>query len=235
MEPSRYVEKNPESRRASLANDVANKLVTFIQENNYTPGTRIPSEFELAEHFEVGRGTIREAVKLLISRNVLEIRPAKGTFVCENPGITMDPLGLQFVQDKKKMIRDLLDLRVVLESYAIRNTVYNASEEEIARLKQYADTIEANQDNNAVCVENDIAFHKCIAESCGNSAISIVLPIIRTGMEHFNQMNFEREWHNVNKGHYAIIEAIELKKPLLAEAEIVKHLNYVLEKMKEMD
>ena len=123
MEPSRYVEKNPESRRASLANDVANKLVTFIQENNYTPGTRIPSEFELAEHFKVGRGTIREAVKLLISRNVLEIRPAKGTFVCENPGITMDPLGLQFVQDKKKMIRDLLDLRVVLVTLAIEPMV----------------------------------------------------------------------------------------------------------------
>lgn len=235
MEPTRYVEKNPESRRASLANDVANKLVAFIQENNYTPGTRIPSEFELAEHFEVGRGTIREAVKLLISRNVLEIRPAKGTFVCEKPGITMDPLGLQFVQDKSKMIRDLLELRVVLESYAIRHTVYNASEEDIAKLKQYADAIEQNQDNNDICIENDIAFHKCIAESSGNSAISIVLPIIRTGMEHFNQMNFDREWHSVNSDHYAIIEAIEAKNPMLAEAEVVKHLNYVSKKMKELE
>lgn len=234
MEPSCYVEKNPESRRAPLANDVANKLVSFIQENHYTPGTRIPSEFELAEHFQVGRGTIREAVKLLISRNVLEIRPAKGTFVCEKPGITVDPLGLQFVQDKSKMIRDLLELRVVLESYAIRNAVYNATEEDIAKLMKYADNIEQNQDNNDICIQNDIEFHKCIAESCGNSVISIVLPIIRTSMEHFNKMDFAREWHAVNKGHYAIIEAIKVKKPLLAEAEIVNHLNYVSEKMKEL-
>ena len=133
------------------------------------------------------------------------------------------------------MIRDLLELRVVLESYAIRHTVYSASEEDIAKLKQYADAIEQNQDNNEICIQNDIEFYKRIAESSGNSAISIVLPIIRTGMEHFNQMNFDREWHSVNSDHYAIIEAIEAKNPMLAEAEVVKHLNYVSKKMKELE
>lgn len=47
---------------------------------------------------------------------------------------------------------------------------------------------------------------QCIAESCGNSGISIVLPVIRKGMEDFNKLNFEREWGPVNKGHYAMID-----------------------------
>lgn len=235
MEAGRYIEKNPEARRSSLANDVANRLVDFIQENDIEPGSRLPSEFELAEQFAVGRGTVREAVKLLISRNVLEIRPAKGTFVCENPGLTGDPLGLEFVRDKVKMVRDLLELRIVLESYAIRNAALRATPEQISKMREYLDAIEAcGDEDEELRVQNDIAFHQCIAESSGNSVMSIVLPIIRSNMEHFNKMSFERQWDVVNQGHYAMLRAIESKNPMLAEAEAVKHLSYVTEKMSAM-
>ena len=50
-------------------------------------------------------------------------------------------------------------------------------------------------------------------------------------MEHFNSLDFEREWGLVNAGHRAIIAAIEQHNPMLAEAETVKHLSYVTEKM----
>jgi len=234
METGKYIEKSPEMRRSPLALEIANKLVDFIREKDYAPGDRIPSEFELADQFGVGRGTIREAVKLLISRNVLEIRPAKGTFVCETPGITKDPLGLAFVQDKVKLINDLLELRIVLESYAIRNASLRATPEQIKLMRQCVDAIEENKEDNAACVKNDIAFHQCIAESSGNSVISIVLPIIRGNMEYFNSLSFEREWDMVNKGHYAMLEAIEMHNPMLAEVETLKHLSYVSEKMKDM-
>lgn len=79
MPSDSYIASSPDTKRPSLANDVANKIVEMIRCNEYEPGTRIPSEFELADEFGVGRGTIREAVKLLVSRNVLEIRRAKGT------------------------------------------------------------------------------------------------------------------------------------------------------------
>ena len=50
-------------------------------------------------------------------------------------------------------------------------------------------------------------------------------------MEHFNRLDFEREWDVVNSSHCAIITAIEQRNPMLAEAEMVKHLSYVTEKM----
>ena len=234
MEEAPYIAKNEKARRSPLAYEVANKLVVFIQKNNYAPGDRIPSEFELAEQFEVGRGTVREAVKLLISRNVLEIRPAKGTFVCQQPGVTGDPLGLEFVQDKDKMMRDLLELRIVLETYAIRNAALRATPEQIEQMHGFLDEIDAHIDDNDVCVKNDVAFHQLITESSGNSVISIVLPIIRTNMEHFNSMDFTREWDTVNRGHRAMLAAIEAHNPMLAEAETVKHLSYVSEKLRDM-
>lgn len=230
-----YIAKNPAARRAPLANEVANKIVDFIQQAKIEPGTRIPSEFELAEKFEVGRGTVREAVKLLVSRNVLEIRPAKGTYVSENPGVTKDPLGLEFVPDKVKMVKDLLELRIVLECYAARNAANNASREQIETMKELVDSIDENMDDNELCTKYDMELHRCLAESSGNSVISIVLPVIRSNMQQFNDMSFERQWDVVNNGHRSIVNAIEQHNPMLAEAETVKHLSYVSEKISGMD
>lgn len=235
MRSDDYIAKNPAARRAPLANDVANKIVAFIQKSDIQPGTRIPSELELADMFQVGRGTVREAVKLLVSRNVLEILPAKGTFVCENPGIMGDPLGLEFISDKVKMIKDLLDLRIVLECYAVRNAAYNASKEQIETMKGYIASIDENMENSDICAKYDMELHRCLAESSGNSVISIILPVIRSNMQHFNGMSFERQWDIVNNGHRAIVEAIEQHNAMLAEAETVKHLSYVSEKIKDMN
>ncbi len=234
MQNDPYIATGNGKKRLSLSNDVANKIVEKIRQDAFEPGSRLPSEFELAEEFGVSRGTIREAVKLLVSKDVLEIRPAKGTFVRENPGMSEDPLGLAFMQDQEKMIRDLLDLRILLECYAAKNAAYNAKPEQIAHMKELADEIDNAGDDNELCTKFDIELHKCIAESSGNTAISTVLPVIRSNMEHFNSLNFERQWDTVNAGHRAIISAIETHNPMLAEAETIKHLSYVSEKMDKL-
>lgn len=85
----------------SLAQQVANKIESLIKEQRYKTGDKLPNEFELATELTVGRGTIREAIKLLAARNVVVIQRGKGTFVSKTPGITEDPLGLSFISDKK--------------------------------------------------------------------------------------------------------------------------------------
>ena len=234
MQNDPYIAAGNGKKRLSLSNETANRIVEKIRNDAFQPGSRLPSEFELAEEFGVSRGTIREAVKLLVSKDVLEIRPAKGTFVRESPGMSEDPLGLAFMQDNEKMIRDLLDLRILLECYAVKNACLHASAEQIAHMKALADKIDEAGNDNTLCTQYDIELHKLIAESSGNVAISTVLPVIRSNMEHFNSLDFEREWDAVNASHRAIIAAIEMHNPMLAEAETVKHLSYVTEKMDKM-
>ena len=234
MKNDPYIIEATGKKRLSLSNEVANGIVEKIREKSFEPGSRLPSEFELAEEFGVSRGTIREAIKLLVSKDVLEIRPAKGTFVRENPGASEDPLGLAFSQNTEKMIRDALELRILLECYAAKNAALNAAPEQIAHMKELADQIDKSFDNNSHCTVLDIELHKCIAESSGNCAISTVLPMIRANMEHFNSLDFERQWEEVNAGHRAIITAIELHNPMLAEAEMIKHLSYVSDKINDL-
>ena len=90
-----------------LSERVAQQISNLIKEQNIGVGDKLPNEFELAENLNVGRGTIREAVKLLVARNCLEIRRGKGTYVTEELGKIDDPLGFEYVKDKLRLAKDL--------------------------------------------------------------------------------------------------------------------------------
>ena len=70
-----------------LPERVAEQIISLIAARVLKAGDKLPNEFDMAQQLSVGRGTIREAVKILVSRNILEIRRGCGTFVCENPGV----------------------------------------------------------------------------------------------------------------------------------------------------
>ena len=106
-----------DNRTSSLAEQVADQINQVIIDQNINAGEKLPNEFELAAHLNVGRGTIREAVKLLVARNCLEIRRGKGTFVVEKPGQIEDPLGFAYVKDKITLAVDLMELRLQLEPW----------------------------------------------------------------------------------------------------------------------
>lgn len=81
---------------------VAEQIEALITDEELASGDKLPNEFQMAEELNVGRGTIREAVKILVSKNVPEIQRGRGTFVCEKTGMMDDPLGLKFIKDKNK-------------------------------------------------------------------------------------------------------------------------------------
>ena len=93
------------TKDTSLPEQTAEQISKLIVEQ------RLPSEFELAELLHVGRGTVREGVKLLVARNVLEIRRGKGTYIAQNPGEIPDPLGFAYYPDQLRLAMDLVEIR----------------------------------------------------------------------------------------------------------------------------
>ena len=98
-----------------LPEQVSEQIANLITDRALHAGDKLPNEFEMAEQLGVGRGTIREAVKILVSRNVVEIKRGRGTFVCHHPGVVDDPFGFAFVKDKKKLAMDLCEIRMIIE------------------------------------------------------------------------------------------------------------------------
>lgn len=98
-----------------LAEQVEEQIYHFILDTPLSPGSKLPNEFELREKFGVGRSTIREAVKLLSSKGIVEVRRGSGTYVLTTALGVGDPLGLSAVQDKTALALDLVNVRLLLE------------------------------------------------------------------------------------------------------------------------
>ena len=82
------MEKNIEGK--TLADLAAEKLMDLIREREYLPGDKLPTEAELSEWLKVGRNTVREAVRILVSRNIVTVRQGSGTFISEKQGVIDD-------------------------------------------------------------------------------------------------------------------------------------------------
>ena len=98
-----------------LGDRIEDGLMRYILEEPVEVGQKIPNEFELAQRFGAGRSTIREAVKGLVSRGILEVRRGSGTYVISTNSIEADPLGFGRIEDKYKLALDLFEVRLMIE------------------------------------------------------------------------------------------------------------------------
>lgn len=157
---------------------IEDELMKYILQESVEPGEKIPNEFELAERFGVGRSTIRETVKGLVSRGILEVSRGSGTYVINTNSFDEDPLGLSKIKDKYKLALDLFEVRLMIEPEIAALASENASEEELKKLCDETEQLYRSGHNH---VSKDIEFHTCIARCSRNQVVETLLPVINGG------------------------------------------------------
>ena len=203
-----------DNRTSSLAEQVADQINQVIIDQNINAGEKLPNEFELAARLNVGRGTIREAVKLLVARNCLEIRRGKGTFVVEKPGQIEDPLGFAYVKDKITLAVDLMELRLQLEPWVAQLAAQRIEENEKDTLRQLCEQVEHKIRSGEDHGPADKEFHACVARCTHNSVITEIMPVITYSIEMFTI-----------RTHWQIMEAICANDPQKAYDSMYEHVS----------
>lgn len=215
-----------QTKEASLPERTAEQISRLIVEQHLTSEDKLPSEFELAELLGVGRGTIREGVKLLVARNVLEIRRGKGTYIARNPGEVSDPLGFAYYPDQFSLAMDLLEVRAQVEPWVARVAAERATEENLKILREKCSMVEqdilAERDHS----ENDVAFHVAIAQCTQNMVVPRLIPIITYAVKLFVSLTESRLKTETIVVHREILDAICASDGERAAAAMVKHIEY---------
>lgn len=205
--------------RILLSEQTADKIQKLI-DNQYKPGDRIPAEMELAGFMDVSRTTIREAVKILCSRNILEIRRGSGTFVCENPGMPKDPLGSKEM-DEAQLKNEIFEMSQLLEPQLVKLAARKADEESIVKMKkvdgEMTDMLARYRDGEFINSNDfrklDVLFHKTILDGCHNQMISksarMFLATCIEWYQVWTDTDLDRMLESMEKYHPAIIQAIE--------------------------
>lgn len=220
-----------------LGTQIEDELMKYIQNEPVEIGQKIPNEFELAEMFGVGRSTVREAVKGLVSKGILEVRRGAGTYVISTNSVENDPLGLSKMKDKYKLALELFEVRLMLEPEIAANAAQNASEEDLKKLRQLCDETERLYLSGKDHIPKDIEFHTCIAMCSKNSVVETLIPIINTAVMTFANLTHRTLMQETLDTHRAVMEAIENGDSVGAKCAMIMHLTFnrqaLLRKMKQ--
>ena len=208
-----------------LSERVADEVIRYILDNRLSEGDRLPNETELAEALHVGRSTIREAMKRLATRNVVSIQRGRGTFIKARPGLISDPLGFRFAQDKRKLLIDLIELRLILEPPIAALASIRRTDADILRIREaqalVQRMVDAGQNHGAA----DAGFHAAIAQASQNSVISTMIPILNQSVDLVVSISGRASLDRTMQYHRDICEAISRGDARLAEAVMRSHLN----------
>lgn len=196
----------------SIPELISEKIIEMIKSSNLKSGDKLPNEKELMELFKVSRNSLREALKILSSRNIIYIKQGSGTYVSEQTGISNDPLGLLFIKDRKKLVKDILDLRYILEPEIASLAAQNASPDQIEELEEILAKMEKQIIKRNDFLEYDQEFHGLIAKMTQNIIIAKLIPILNESIRVFSQEALTTEYENTLISHKKIFDAIKNKK-----------------------
>lgn len=212
--------------RKLLGSQVEDALFAYILNEPVEVGEKIPNEFELAEQFGVGRSTVREAVKGLVSRGILEVRRGSGTYVVSTSSLEEDPLGLSKFEDKYKLALELFDVRLMLEPEIASLACEYAADEDLEQLKQLCDEVEQLYRTGKNHIKKDVEFHTCIARCSKNRVVEILIPVINSAVTTFANLTHRMLMDETIESHRAITEAILEKDAVGAKCAMIMHLTY---------
>jgi DNA-binding FadR family transcriptional regulator len=167
--------------KGSVVEMIIRRLTEALSNRELQPCQKIPTEMELCESLQVGRNSVREAIKILVAMGVLEIRRSEGTFVCKGFSSRMlDPLVYGLILEGGGSGK-LIELRSIFDKGILQTAVEKASEENIAaiyrQMECFRTVVESTVDGNAI-LEADIAFHAVLENVLDNPLVNKISMVI---------------------------------------------------------
>ena len=208
------------SKEKTLSQRIAERIIKYILEENLQPGDKLPNETVMCERLNVGRSSLREAMRALASRNVITIRQGSGSYVSATPGMIDDPFGLTFVEDKQKMIKDLMEIRFLIEPSIAAMAAIRADETDIQNI------LTACENAEKLLLANKNHTEKAIALSSKNIVVPKLVPIINSSIPLISDSKEYTLRDETIETHREIADAIAAHDAVRAHDAMYLHLIY---------
>lgn len=219
--------------RRSLAQQTAQRLYNLIAaEKKLAPGQKLPNELELSQEMGVSRATLREAIRALVTQGVLEVRRGKGTFVSPRAG-ELEDFGFDALERVRGQLRDLFELRSIVEPQAARLACQRATEAELQEIltrgRQVDACIRAGEDRTRA----DREFHAAIVRATHNEFMMRLLPVINQAVASAVRTGEHREQlaRDTLRDHALLLEFFQKRDGEGAEHAMAIHMRRSMDVM----
>jgi len=212
------------NKRYKLYEFVVEDLGLKIIKGEYKPGDTLPNEEMLSREYDVSRGVLREATKVLVKKGLIRLKPKIGTQIQPQREWNLfdpDVLIWKFeAGDKMKFLENIIEVRWIIESEAAKLAAERGGEEEVSIIRSnYDNMVRFLDDKDGYSYEEyiklDIKFHTSILEACRNELFSQIGYTVRQALLTARQSDKKdiKAQKETLPLHLDIVNAIENQNP----------------------
>jgi len=219
----------------SLIEKTEGVLLDYLISGNIEPNSYIPSEAELCEKLGVGRTTLREAVKALESKGFIKRRHGKGMQVVDESHRAASESLQLLLKRKKASVRELLEVRRIVETQAAALAAERATTEQLEDLRKTLAALQSHGTSTKEDIKADLNFHLAIASATDNILIRLIFETIRPFLEKtiISCLRVAPKNELTREYHKKVLEAIGSRDPQRAAAAILEHLKGTEEMLRD--
>lgn len=216
------------SRNSSLYETVSENLLAAIRDAGLGPGSKIPSERELGEQFGVSRTVIREAIRHLAAKGVLEVVSGSGAQVADvgHEGVT-ESIDLYLRQRGPIVPDSIFEVRETLELKVTELASQRATADQLAHILDVCEHMSGVLDDPIAASKADMTFHRAIAEATGNQLFLVLVDSLGDVLYEMRRATLgdPRRGKVALESHRAIAAALEKRDSQLAVKAMKDHLS----------
>jgi GntR family transcriptional repressor for pyruvate dehydrogenase complex len=220
--------------RVNLSEIIADRIIQDIRENKLKPGDRLPPHEYLCERWGVSRVTLREALKKLDTKGLVEIHQGRGTYVRDHDrDLIEQQLEFHTVLGEKTIIQ-LFEARKVVETALVERATERATDNEIGSLEKILSQMAATvaEGDHLQFARFDFKFHKTIGSLAKNDVLQMMLEKIQFLIEAQQREMFEYA-HEANplessyRDHIDICRMMRLRDARRAAETMYHHIQHM--------
>jgi GntR family transcriptional repressor for pyruvate dehydrogenase complex len=222
-------------RTSRLYEQIVQQIEESVLKGTLKPGDQLPAERELAQTLGVSRTAVREAVKTLREKGLVEAYSGRGTFITDGTSqAARQSFDLMIKVGQQEGSPHLAELRLILEPGIAALAASRIQEPEIVAMREAVAVMDRAQRDPEAYIEADLDFHLALAEAAGNplilSLIDSIVGLLRE--QRIRIFNVEGGPQRGQIHHKRILEAVERHDPELARSTMRAHLEQVREDSK---
>ena len=219
-----------EIARVPIVQQVVNNMKEYIMSGQIDVGQKLPTEKEWCEKMGVGRGTVREAFRILEAKGLIEIKPGRGAFVAGTKELEKEDIVEWFVKNEMEL-KDYIEVRQAVEPLVARLVAENGLDEELNQLEKiHRRFIKAvSEDDFLGMARCDEKLHRYMVECTKNKMLIFINRKIDECIWEFRLKTFQVSGNaqNAIKAHGNIIKALKERNPEVAELYAKRHIQLV--------
>jgi GntR family transcriptional repressor for pyruvate dehydrogenase complex len=219
-------------RASRLYQQIVEQIEQSIRSGQLKPGDQLPAERDLAERFGVSRTAVREAVKALCEKGLVEALPGRGTFVIDATShVIKQSMDLLINSTTAEGLAHLEDVREIFEPEIAARAASRAESKQLLAMQDAISAMDRSMDDQGAYIEADLDFHLALAEGAQNPLVLTLIDSI-VGLLRAQRSRCFHAPDGPARGqlhHRRILEAVENRDPAAARAAMQDHLEQVRE------